>query len=471
MLSHNDFPSVRDGSLIIHCISIVIEQRNDKGIRLEGHGVIKINSVGSIYLEFVCLKTENLPLSIWGNHFPDDPFDPTQKLYLSAITINNDTILGSAFSIKIRLLDRPPFITYVFFQEISFSDTAKSENEYENLLHFEIKERVSIPKNKINSVKSTLGSESHATNQTLLDWENIKLSIVNHDDHVSVTAKGNFNNDEMLEALTFYIGFTAGSMPQPYIVSKRNGLSKIVSIHSVRNSSRAKLIPAAICDRTIVDGKLPDESHFNLLYRIIKLKEINPNYFESIFAQWKRVWFGYGASREIRNLTLGVAVEGLLNDVYIPKFKKDIDITFESKKKEIIEKISNLDLDAAHIKTITESVGNWGNIHAPKALKILEQKGVVSKEEIKAHAKIRNSSAHPKSVEETIPRLIREHEHIGVCFTLLYGLMLNILGYEGSQFSYGAGFEAKFAWRPAIDVLGINEDCSKLELFNEARSS
>ena len=85
----------------------------------------------------------------------------------------------------------------------------------------------------------------------------------------------------------------------------------------------------------------------------------------------------------------------------------------------------------------------------------MEQKGIVSKEEIKAHSKIRNSSAHPKSVEDTVPRLIREHKHVGMCFNLIYGLMLNILNYEGGQFSYGSGFEAKFILRCANDVLGI----------------
>lgn len=318
-----------------------------------------------------------------------------------------------------------------------------------------MKEKVAIPKNKINIEKSSLGSESHKTNQTVLAWDDIDLSVVNYDDYVSVTAKGKFNAECLLESLIFYVGFTAGSMPQPYIVSRRSGLKKELSIHSVLNSARTKLVPAVVCDRTIIDGFLPDENHFQLLRLIVKLKLERPKYFESIYAQWKRVWYGYHASREIRNLTLGVAVEGMLNDIYIPKFQEVVDGEFEAKKKEIIEKVEKLEIDQSHIDIISKSVSGWGNIHAGAALKILEQKGIVSRDEIKAHSKIRNSSAHPKSVEETVPRLIREHKHVGMCFNLLYGLMLNVLNYEGGQFSYGAGFEAKFIWRSANDVLGI----------------
>lgn len=455
MLSQKDFPAVRDGSLTIHCTSIVIEQRKEGGIRLEGHGIIKINSVGTLYLEFVCLKTHNVPTSIWGNHFPDDPFAVDQKLFLSAVTVNSDKISATDFSLRLGLFDHPPFITHAFVPSITFTEEAKQQSEFVDFIYFELKEKVAIPKNKINTEKSSLGSESYKTNQTILAWDNIDLSVVNYDDHVSITAKGEFNAEHLLESLIFYIGITAGSMPQPYITSKRNGLRKELSIHSVRNSARNQLIPAAVCDRTIIDGILPDESHYQLLRLIVKLKFDRPKYFESIYAQWKRVWFGYHASREIKNLTLGVAVEGLLNDIYIPKFQEVVDIEFEAKKKEIIEKLAKLEIDAAHLEVISKSVSGWGNIHAGAALKILEQKGIVSKEEIKAHSKIRNSSAHPKSVEDTVPRLIREHKHVGMCFNLLYGLMLNVLNYEGGQFSYGSGFEAKFIFRCANDVLGI----------------
>lgn len=455
MLSQNDFPAVRDGSLTIHCISVVIEQKKEGGIRLAGHGIIRINSVGTLYLEFVCLETDNIPVNMWGNHFPDDPFAADQKLFLSAVTVTNDKLSACEFSLRIGLFDRPPFITYAFFSSITFTEEGKQNNEFPDFLYFEMNEKVAIPKNKVNTEKSSLGSESYKTNQTVLEWNDIDLSVVNYDDHVSVSAKGKFDADQLLESLIFYIGFTAGSMPQPYIVSKRSGLIKELSVRSVLNSSRTKSIPAAVCDRAVIDDVLQDENHFKLLRLIVKLKVERPKYFESIYAQWKRVWYGYHASREIRNLTLGVAVEGVLNDIYIPKFQEVVDDEFEAKKKEIIEKVEKLEIDQSHIDVISKSVSGWGNIHAGAALKLLEQKGIVSRDEIKAHSKIRNSSAHPKSIEETVPRLIREHKHVGMCFNLLYGLMLNVLNYEGGQFSYGEGFEAKFIWRSANDVLGI----------------
>lgn len=457
MFSQKDFPAVRDGSFTIHCTSILIEQRKQDGVRLEGHGIIKINSVGTLFLEFVCLKTHNIPNNRWGIHLPDDPFATDEKLFLSAITVDSQTISATNFTMKFGVFDRPPFITYTFFPTVTFTGEANQQSEHVNSIYFELKEKVAIPRNKMNTEISSLGNESYKTNQTILQWDNIDLSVVNHDDHVSVRAKGTFNTEDLLESLIFYIGFTAGSMPQPYITSKINGSKKELSIHSVRNSVRNQLIPAAICDRTTINGNLPDESHYKLLQRIVRLKFDRPQYFESVYAQWKRVWFGYHASREIKNLTLGVAVEGVLNDIYIPKFQERVDIGFETKKKEIIQKLEKLEIDAAHIEIISKSVSGWGNIHAGAALKILEQKGIVSRDEVKAHSKIRNSSAHPKSVEDTVPRQIREHKHVGMCFNLLYGLMLNVLSYEGGQFSYGSGFEAKFVWRGFTDVLGTSD--------------
>lgn len=93
----------------------MIEQKKESGIRLSGHGIIKINTVGTLYLEFVCLETHNIPVSIWGDHFPDDPFAADQKLFLSAVTVNNDKLSATEFSLRIGLFDRPPFITHAFF--------------------------------------------------------------------------------------------------------------------------------------------------------------------------------------------------------------------------------------------------------------------------------------------------------------------------------------------------------------------
>ncbi|WP_235811335.1 hypothetical protein, partial [Pseudomonas syringae group genomosp. 3] len=219
MLSQNDFPAVRDGNLTIHCISVVIEQKKESGIRLAGHGTIRINSVGTLYLEFVCLETDNIPVNMWGNHFPDDPFAVDQRLFLSAVTLNNDKLSATEFSLRIGNLDRAPFITHAFFSSISFMEEAKQNSEFQDFIYFEMKEKVAIPKNKINTEKSSLGSESYKTNQTVLAWDDIDLSVVNYDDYVSITEKGKFDAESLLESLIFYIGFTAGSMPQPYIVS------------------------------------------------------------------------------------------------------------------------------------------------------------------------------------------------------------------------------------------------------------
>ena len=53
-------PLIRSSELVIHCINVKIWQEKPSGIQLSGHGAIKINPTGCLYLEFICLENENL---------------------------------------------------------------------------------------------------------------------------------------------------------------------------------------------------------------------------------------------------------------------------------------------------------------------------------------------------------------------------------------------------------------------------
>ena len=66
MLSNELIKQIRTGELILHCVEVEIFQKVDNGLKMLGHGTIKINSVGTIYLEFICTHSENVPHAFLG---------------------------------------------------------------------------------------------------------------------------------------------------------------------------------------------------------------------------------------------------------------------------------------------------------------------------------------------------------------------------------------------------------------------
>ena len=52
---------LRTGDLVLHCVQVEVFQQMDNGLKMSGHGTIKINSVGTIYMEFICTTSERVP--------------------------------------------------------------------------------------------------------------------------------------------------------------------------------------------------------------------------------------------------------------------------------------------------------------------------------------------------------------------------------------------------------------------------
>lgn len=49
----NEIEQLRTGELVLHCVQVEVFQKMDNGLKMSGHGTIKINSVGTVYLEFI----------------------------------------------------------------------------------------------------------------------------------------------------------------------------------------------------------------------------------------------------------------------------------------------------------------------------------------------------------------------------------------------------------------------------------
>lgn len=77
------------------------------------------------------------------------------------------------------------------------------------------------------------------------------------------------------------------------------------------------------------------------------------------------MWHSFQSENSITILTLSVAVEGLLNDVFIPKFKElGFNDHLNNEIKRIKSRVSDLDLTLEQANRLKSSISYWGNITA-----------------------------------------------------------------------------------------------------------
>ncbi|WLI25286.1 hypothetical protein PSH85_06060 [Pseudomonas simiae] len=230
-------------------------------------------------------------------------------------------------------------------------------------------------------------------------------------------------------------------------------------IRSINKKINKNKIPRPVNDLLMLGKKeWNDRHHFQLLNNILHIQKNLPKFFNSTISQWKRVWQGFNATQSITALTLTVSIEGLLIDLFIPQLEaNNKDADFEKQKDLIIETLSKSEITPNHLETIISSVRRWGNIHANAALKILAEKGLITKAEVKAWIDLRNSSAHPKYSEMTAKREAKERDRLMLCLTLYYRLNLNIYGYTGAHINYEPS-RIDDVMLPIINIFDIQYD-------------
>ncbi|MFW9082950.1 hypothetical protein ACOI7N_00050 [Pseudomonas sp. P2758] len=451
--------SMRDGKLELHCVSVTITQKCQGGLVLKGYGVLKTNKVGTIYLEFICLEAKSKSGSVvTGFHesFPDDPFDQSQKLYLEAKSLGGDHIYAEEFSLRISIFNRAaPYRLHIFLHEIYIIESHKRLPSSKNYMFFELMEIPCIPTNKMNTESSSYGEESHSWNETEIQIEGARITVVKRNDRVEVRATGDFDADELYHSLLFYFGLSSGRLPQPYCLIKHVGSEIFLYFKTIRNGLRGKKIPAPITDTAVGEG-FP-ACHYAILTSILKVKRNNPLRFNSAYSQWQRVWHSFQSENNIAILSLGVAVEGLLNDVFIPELKRaNVDQELEEAKTALINGIGKLDARHDHKQTLISSVERWGNIHSAKALTILVEKGLVLQDEKKAWGDLRNSAAHPVFKENNEASELKARERISKTLTLFYRLVLNVFDYDGPMYEFRVSNKPEFVKREHVQVLDQN---------------
>lgn len=431
MLSSEIIKQIRTGELILHCVEVEIFQAADNGLKMLGNGTIKINSVGTIYLEFICTHSKNVPRAFFNEKIPKDPLNYEEKLYLRIKTLDGSEYKSDGFSITIDMnSSHLPTLYYVALSSIYslYKDTLK-EGCY---LYFEFAERFKVPANKTNSVVSSLGSEKHSWNQTVLEMNDHSISMVKHKHYTEVNVTGCFEPDELFKCLKFYIGFSSASMPQAYYILNIIDGERKETIYSVSNKQKKQYSSSPMVD-SFADDKYKNYAyHYALLENMDSLYRKNPKRFESIYSQWERVWYSFQSKNSIMFLTLSVAIEGLLNDIYIPNIKsRDENIEMNTEIDEIKTQIKSLELTSEQRNRLLGSVSYWKNITAAKALNYLVEHKIITIDDKKLWQELRNESAHPKVRENDLAKERLELEQVLSCLNLFHKLILNTLTFSG----------------------------------------
>ncbi|MFP3922815.1 hypothetical protein [Pseudomonas sp. W5-36] len=430
---------VRNGNLIIDFVSLEISQRSSTGINLTGHGVLRIDPDGALTCDIVCTKAEGITLERFSAAYPLDHRDKQQVLMLRGVDLSGREWRAENFALRLSMLrTAAPFKCSVLLSEVVHEAQQQIPSQLENYLWFQFSETSNIPKNKTNSIDDSLVGQSRSWNQTDITVGESTISIIDNGDHTTAYVNGKFDVEEMYSALKFYIGFTSGSMPNAFLMTCRNSSNVRHHIRSINKRINLSTMPYPIEEHLALSAEEWNHKyHYELLRNIIHVQNKNPLFYESTVSQWKRTWQGFTAQQSLAALALTVSIEGLLIDLFIPQLKKDIESAdFEKTKREIIEKLTTLKIDEKHVETLVDGVNRWGNIHASAALKILADKGLITKQEVQAWKDLRNGSTHPKFSDATPERESKELKRLTHCLNLYYKLNLNIYAYKGGHVIY-----------------------------------
>ncbi|MFA1563085.1 hypothetical protein [Aliivibrio fischeri] len=437
MFVGNKNENIRAGDLVLHCVDVKIFQKITHGIELSGHGIIKTNNVGTLYLEFICTKQNNAPQVFFSERFPNDALDKTQTLYLEATTIDGELFEASSFFMDIdHSLRNLPTVCYIFLPSLSCTEEPMQGMYDQNCdyLHFEFLERFDLPFNKSNTTESSLGSKTFSWNQADIQMDEYLVTIIHHKDYTTVDVKGVFDINAVRDCLKFYIGFSSGSLPQlGYMTERKKGAhTHTQTLSSVSARRKQQQSSSPMISNLAIKGSMSHDYHYDLFRSITKIYAEKHKRFESIVAQWERVWFATQSNDEILTLTLSVAIEGVLNDVYIPYIKATKDTTEEDAEASFIKKeLKKTDLTDQQRSRILGSVAYWKNVTSASAFTYLIDKGLLDKHDKKAWTDLRNNCAHPRLVEKTVEDEKAEIELTVSCLNIFYRLILNTFEYSG----------------------------------------
>ncbi|WP_417285575.1 hypothetical protein [Cobetia marina] len=439
MREKNMIDNIATGKLVLHCISIDIYQKKDSSIKLSGHGTIKINNSGALHLELICTSATNINTIMGPARLPHDLLNEDDKLHMVATTMSGDIFSSNGFSIRLGFMaTQTPSLFNIGLSHITKTTKVKYRDPAApNYLYFVLDEESQIPKNRINSTESSLDGNSLEWNQTCIDMNGYTVTIINRKSKVEIEVSGEFVTEKILEAIKFYVGLSNATMPQPFYILDKSEES-IESIISTSLSNRRRTSASPLTEHIGNEEYKDNQYHYNILRQLINLYESDSNQFNSLFSQWQRVWHSFQSNHAITTLTLAVAIEGLLNDIYIPEIKEaQACKTKDPDTENLKHQIKNLNITQDHRQRLLSSIGHWNDVTATKALDELVSNCIITKEEKDNWKKLRNEKAHPKTMGAGDVFIESDRDKMLSCINLFHKLILNKLKFSGPMVIQG----------------------------------
>ncbi|OTH00994.1 hypothetical protein [Acinetobacter sp. ANC 4973] len=424
---------VRNKKIELNCTEILIYQ--NKGMCLKGYGKIKINSVGTIYLDFICQSAYNLPeIEFFSTKYPKNDLIAEQVFNLIGKTLDGRTFTSKSFNVKLNhQIYLLPIQIYIFLSYIEFSEKVKNEISF---LYLETQQILEIPS---NTITSTIGDSRSERNETIFSLfnDNLKFRYVkNYQNKSYIELIGNFQTNRTHDCLRLYYGLTTGCLLQFYYSFQQIKKERIQRINSI-NTNKIDHRFFQVCPTNIsVDNKLSLDFHENFLVIIFKLAAENENIFNSVFEQWSRLWDASRSTQQILNLVITTSVEGLLNDIFIPIFEEDVDQKLLDEISNIKNIIKALDINHSYKQRLHNSISYLKNITANKALNLLVIKKVLTKDEVKVWKELRNEVAHPKNKILDIDDQKKVESNFLLCLNLFNNLIFQALRYDGVRYYF-----------------------------------
>ncbi|MCJ8350884.1 hypothetical protein [Moritella sp.] len=426
--------TIRTLKMEIHCLSIHVWQNSEDGPSLKGHGTIKQNKFGNLYMEFVCTDTQysHKPNGDITLIFPKDSLNLEETLFAEIVDISGRTWKTQGFRLELSAFGiQKNKIMYIPLSSIESEEIQDSDVE-KTYLHLEFEQEIDIPYNKANTTTSSATkSESHGFNELSFNIGNTEIRIVNESEYRFVKAIGGSEPEAIEQCLKFHLGFSCGTLIQPYILFTNVGHINKCIIRSFNNQLSHKRSSNPIPSNVQIP---PSRGNYSveLFEKILKLHKEYRHYFNCLSNHWERVWRAFNTTDDLAELVLAVAIEGILNDIYIPNFKMHrVDQNLVSAITDIKKNLDDLDIEQKHLERLKSSVSYWMNITAAKALEILINEEVLGAKDKKLWNKVRNGSAHPTSKKMNSVEDQQKRGEVLACLDIFHKLVLNVLTYAG----------------------------------------
>jgi hypothetical protein len=422
-------------------VDFVISQREKINFKIQGHGVLKMNKVGTIYLDLVCTICEGFERKYRDSYFPQFENGSINSLEMRGTLLGGQKIRASDFGFETGMFwEHTHNLLCIFLDKITIERVDSSPLIKSPSLYLEVPHKLSIPKNKRNDYSLANGTKGSIWNEAKFHCNKAEVNIVMNEKYSAITIKGEFSQDRIIDSLFMYIGLTCGLYFQPFYSfygDENHSYYVIYSINKKINSIRSvQSIPEVVSGGRSSNN----EENYSLLSIIYNLMTEEPDAFETIYLHWQRFHETHNADILTQLIVITTAIEALINIIYKPKLASKVikhDLGFDNKKKDIIKQLSTLDIAEEHLDILQGNVNNWGEKFTVKSgLNFFVKHEFIRKKQMKSWEKLRNTVVHlnnKRSHKWDEQQFLKDHTLMVDCYDIFFTLILDSLGYEGQR--------------------------------------